>query len=342
MNIFICSFNKKLRKTENMREEKMEKKYTGCLLGAAIGDALGMQTEGLTRKQISKHPVKDYGRAPENHPNHKLLPGQYTDDTEQLIILSKSIIEARGFNPETFSKKLKEWGKTLITNPELNRLVGPTSIQALKNLLEGADWRDSGVKADSCGSAMRAAPVGLLSSNLEEVVRLARLSSCPTHTSSESIAGAVAVALAVSMSLQAYPVKEMCLEIASRVKKIDAPLGDKLEILAKSQPYLLEEDEFFGEPGVSNSVYETVPAAFFCFMKYAESFEEAVIAAANAGGDTDSVACMTGAVLGARLGIDAIPKRWIEGLERREYIESLSVELFRLSLKRVGIGRGGV
>ena len=313
--------------------EDLVQRYKGCMVGAAVGDALGMQVEGLTRSEIEQlrgtDGVVDYGRAPMGHPNHKLLPGQYTDDTEQMILLSESIIERGRFDVQVFSDKLRRWGERLSARPELNRLVGETSTQAIKNLLNGADWRGSGIPANSCGSAMRAAPIGLSSRDLSQVVRDARLSSCPTHTSKGSIAGAVTIATAVYLSLEKTPDEEILSKIIEVVGGIDKALRDRLKEISEMNPAI---EELFPGDGVSNSVYETVPAALFCATRYS-CFDEAVIAAVKIGGDTDSVACMTGAITGARHGINAIPRRWRRGLERAEYIEGLALQLLEAKRK---------
>ena len=72
--------------------EKLRSKYTGCMLGAAIGDALGKQNEGLGRKEILENGyVTDCGKARPGCPGEKLKAGQYTDDTEQMIVLAQSL-----------------------------------------------------------------------------------------------------------------------------------------------------------------------------------------------------------------------------------------------------------
>ncbi|RZB32755.1 MAG: hypothetical protein AEth_00433 [Candidatus Argoarchaeum ethanivorans] len=82
-------------------------------------------------------------------------------------------------------------------------------MQAIKNMLSGACWHDSGLNSDSCGSAMRAAPIGLLSSDIDQVVELATLSPRPIHTSTGDMAGAVAIALSVSINVRDVPLLEL-------------------------------------------------------------------------------------------------------------------------------------
>ncbi len=91
-----------------------------------------------------------------------------------------------------------------------------------------------------------------------------------------------------------------------------------------------EPDKAFAELGTSYLVHET--SAFYCFSRYFDEPEKAIIEAVNAGGDTDSIACITGALCGARHGMDAFPERWIRGLEKLEFIEDIAGRLYEKSI----------
>jgi ADP-ribosylglycohydrolase len=83
--------------------------------------------------------------------------------------------------------------------------------------------------------------------------------------------------------------------------------------------------------GTSYLVYETVPCAFYCISRHFDSSKKAIIEAVNAGGDTDSIACITGALCGAHHGVSAFPMKWIKGLENKEKIEHLAEMIFKKS-----------
>ncbi|HIH43951.1 MAG TPA: hypothetical protein HA257_02355, partial [Candidatus Methanoperedenaceae archaeon] len=311
-------------------EDRLLEKFMGCLLGAAIGDALGMQTEGKTRKEIvDAGEVRDYGRAAAGSPNAKLTPGHYTDDTEQMLLLAESIIEAGRFSPESFSAKLAEHGKLIIGNPALNRSWGPTSMAAVRALLDGAGWMQSGQNEPTCGSAMRVAPIALAYCNdITKVESMARMSSLPTHASSGAIGGAVAAAVAVACALHDMDHEDILAIAADRASHSDRRLEAAIIIAGKhisSSP-----DLALSCLGTSNSVYETVPAALYCFAHAADP-EEAILTAVNAGGDTDSIAAIAGAISGAACGECALPSRWLSGLENRRYIEEVAGKLFSLA-----------
>jgi ADP-ribosylglycohydrolase len=151
---------------------ELKNKYTGCMLGSAIGDALGKQNEGLKRSEIlRKGFITDYGRAPEGCPGEKLKAGQYTDDTEQMLVLAGSIIECNGFDVSDFASRIAKWGAEVQADTARKSLLGPSSSIAIARLNSGVSWEEAGSKLPSCGSAMRVAPIGLFYSDMDEIKR---------------------------------------------------------------------------------------------------------------------------------------------------------------------------
>ncbi len=310
--------------------DRLKKKYLGCMLGAAIGDALGKKNEGLNRKDVLENGyVTDYGKARAGSPGEKLRAGQYTDDTEQMIVLAQSLIECNGFDAVDFAGKIAKWGAEAQNDPARKKLVGPSSAAAIARLNSGITWKESGSDIPSCGSAMRVAPIGLFYKDMDEIESNAALSSIPTHNSKGAIAGAVAVAVAVQSALLENDCIETIKDAAGRASKYDAGLATKIELSFEKKD--IEPDIVFEEIGTSYKVYDTVPCAFYCFSRHFEAPKKAITEAVNAGGDTDSIACITGALSGALHGIDALPEKWLKELENRDMIECLSSEIWRKS-----------
>ncbi|MDF1557244.1 MAG: ADP-ribosylglycohydrolase family protein [ANME-2 cluster archaeon] len=308
------------------------KKYIGCLLGSAIGDALGMQTEGMEPEDIKLkfNVVFDYGKGRPGSMNEKLGPGQYTDDTEQTIILARSIIKSGKFDPVEFSTMLLEHYEKIIAYPELNRGWGNTSLAACKRLSKGTGWKESGDKTPTCGSSMRVSPIGLLyPGRPDETEENARLSSLPTHKSPESIAGAVAVAVAVSLAIMNTNPDLIIQTSAEHASKYDSTLAEKILSIEKVRH--LPENTAFSILKTSFMTRDIVPSALYCFAKNPLDFPKTLITAINAGGDTDSIASVAGAISGAYLGADVIPKRWYNGLENRDEIESIALALWEIA-----------
>ena len=304
-------------------------RFRGCLLGAAAGDALGMPTEGYTAREIHSRfgQVRDMMKAPEGHFHTGLEVGQFTDDTEETLLLSESLIESYGFSPEGFSDKLTAWGMAWTLDQRLNRGVGFATRCAVESMISGTPWQESGMDVPTCGAAMRAAPIGLLyHEDLNTVKSYADLQSLPTHSSPAARAGAVAVAAGVALCVNGFS-KEMVLQIAaSQASKLDADFAERLLRVISLQD--LNPEDALDRIGNSPLAAETVPAAFYCFLTFEP--EEALIVAANGGGDTDSIASIAGALCGASSGLHWIPERWLCVLEDREHIENAARGLSEL------------
>jgi ADP-ribosylglycohydrolase len=311
-------------------------RFNGSFLGLAAGDALGMPTEGYTSEEIQTKfgSVRDMMPAPEGHFHTGLLAGQYTDDTEETLILAESMIEASGFSGERFADKLMGWGSAWVLDERLNRGVGFTTKSSVEQMLSGTPWQESGLRIPTCGSAMRAAPIGLLyHCDLGIVSSYADLQSICTHCSPASRAGSIAIASGVALSLMGIP-KQTILRIASDLsRRADKEFADRL--LWAGSLIDLDPADALSAIGNSPAVFETVPAAFYCFIRFDP--EEALIRAANVGGDTDSIASMAGALAGAFYGTSWLPERWLSCLEGRERLSQTAERLADLSIMLCGV-----
>ncbi len=304
-------------------------RFRGCLLGGAAGDALGMPTEGYTASEIQSifGPVEDMMPPKEGHFHAGLRAGQFTDDTEETLLLAESLIEHSGFSADGFSSKLASWGSSWCLNERLRSGVGFATRSAIMSMIAGTPWQESGISIPTCGSAMRAAPIGLLyHADLNLVRSYADLQGLPTHSAPASRAGAIAVAVGVALCLIDLP-KEMILESAARqAGRVDRELAERL-IWVQSLLDLPPE-EAMGLIRNSPLSKETVVSAFYCFLRFRPA--EGLIAAASGGGDTDSIASIAGNLFGAAYGASWIPQRWLVEIEQRERIEGIAKELFHL------------
>ncbi len=276
--------------------------FRGCLLGVAVGDSLGMPAEGYSKEQIrSKFGViKDLMPAPEGHFHYGLQAGQFTDDTEETLMLAESLIESSGFSAVHFSEKLISWGRTWALDGRLCRGLGFATRNSVERMIAGIPWKEAGLPVPTCGSAIRAAPIGLLyNRDLGIVSKYAQLQSLPTHCSSTARAGATAVSVGVALCLNGFG-KEMVLKTAaSLVSKVDLDFSERLLWVLSLKD--LTPDDALSRIRNSPLASETVPAAFYCFIKFDP--EEALIRAVSGGGDTDSIASITGSLFGAARGL---------------------------------------
>jgi ADP-ribosylglycohydrolase len=325
-------------------------RYEGCLVGGAIGDALGAPLEFLTSEQIKENygKVTDYVKALPKHPFYNFNPGQYTDDTQMTLIMAKSIIDKNGFDREDFASKLGECYKK-----KEFRSLGSTCRKACRALSKGKSSEESGIyNAAGVGSAMRASPIGLFHNFLDQSSNKSFIYNCEdstrlTHNSYHAIAGTTAVALSI-LYLKQYKIAEMdkfldsiekfvgSIELMKRrndEKLIEDGLNSK--ILALKQLIGMPYEKGIKKIGNSGYVLEAVPAAIYAFIKSPDDFEKTVINAVNSGGDADTIASIAGALSGAYNGIENIPKRFKENLENLEEIISLADKLFERSVNKI-------
>ncbi len=297
----------------------MQEKFERCLLGVAIGDAMGMPVEGMTRDQIKRTygEVRDFLPSPYGDLN----AGEWTDDTEQMIVLAESILSTVYFDPADFAERLKRW--FLSTGC---RRIGPTTSRAMQRLLSGADWSEAGVESETCGAAMRVAPVGLVYGfSLNLVERYAALAARVTHTAPAAVAAAVAIAVGVACNVLGIEGEELLEEVTTRVERYDRLLAEKVR-----WAYDLSDEDIdsaIERLGNSISSLDATPMAFYCFFS-TESFEECVIKAVNAGGDADSIAAMSGALAGSEGR--RIPDSWIDSLKDAGRIKEIANRLYEL------------
>ncbi|MCS3901102.1 ADP-ribosylglycohydrolase family protein [Methanococcus voltae] len=174
------------------KAQAYEDKYKGCIIGLSVGDALGMPVEWFTRAQIEEMGgIREY-IDPINKFKGILKAGDYTDDTEQTLALSNAF-DKFGYSEDKFIENLLYWYNH---NPIG---IGPTSSKALENLSKGIK---KGMPSETCGSAMRTAPLGLfyyddLSKLVEKSISITKL----THNSPNAVAGALSISYMVSKCL---------------------------------------------------------------------------------------------------------------------------------------------
>ncbi|MCZ7662478.1 MAG: ADP-ribosylglycohydrolase family protein [Thermoleophilia bacterium] len=335
-----------------MRQEAVRSRFQGALLGTFAGDALGMPLEGMTPQAIAHR----YGVVRDLLPA-RLGRGTYTDDTEMTIAVAESLVACRGFDGPHMA------GRFLHT-AERRRGYGRGTLEALQRLAAGVPWDQAGAGTFGSGSfgnagATRVAPIALLyHSNLAAVADLARASSEITHAHPLGRGGAavqaVAIALALCAGLEppAGARPELFIEtIEHRLLPQEALYREGLEkvvmMLERCPPLPLEASDHdrAGQAarvaavlGNDSRAFTSVPAALYSFLAYAHSFELAVTTAVALGGDTDTIAAMTGALAGAYHGVGAIPERWRRSLESgprgRDYVAGLADDLFLLWLER--------
>lgn len=338
-------------------------KVRGCLVGGAVGDALGYPVEFLPEEAIfSKYGpcgITSYDTGVEN-------VAQISDDTQMTLFTAAGLLLARDrLVPNADQLKLLEciseaYSEWLVTQTEdYSEVIKPTATW-LASLPELYKWRSPGGTCLSataagrrgtigtienplnfskgCGGLMRVAPIGLYFSN--EEISLADI----------DMLGARAAALTHGHPLGYIPAAAMAHIICCLVHK-NMGLKDAVNSALTLIPYLFPKslyvDEFLSiiQKAIVLSTYDiddldaihelgsgrcgddNLAIAIYCSLKHPLCFEEAVIASVNHGGDCDSTGAVTGNIMGAHLGLSAIPPKFLGNLELEEIIMQVADEL---------------
>ena len=318
----------------------MKNRARGALYGLAIGDALGMPTQLLSRREIVERWgsfLTGFEPAPPGHPIAAGLPaGAITDDTEQAVLLGRLLVAGHGtVPPRELAAALVSWERDMAARGSLD-LLGPSTKRAVAAVLAGVPPEEAGAHGDTNGAAMRIAPVGIavpvslpdpaspaphhpdpdrsLSALVDQVVS----ASYVTHNTGLALAGAAAVAAAVSAGLAGAGIAEAT-ALAVRAARIGAERGHWVagaDIAARIEwaaGLVVGRDRagaaelIYTLVGTSLATQESVPAAFAVLAAVPDDPWQACLLAASLGGDCDTIAAMAGAIAGACHGLGAFP-----------------------------------
>ncbi|MCS7050309.1 MAG: ADP-ribosylglycohydrolase family protein [Thermomicrobium sp.] len=313
-------------------------KFTGCLLGMAIGDALGAPVSGWTRDAIAAR----YGWLERFVPlgddeTHAI--GEYTDETELALCLVESAIETGGYLDIAgagyrFLRVLDGPGARFLDEPTRRALAAAAVHGDFQRGLAGPDTATG-------SAAARAAPIGLLHGlctfNPELFVRDVLRATLITHADPEVVNGALAVAYAVWLLVQGTVPPVVLLDEVARFIDEDR-VARQLRRVTK-HPFAPDAEDAIHRLvalGTSPNVDEVVATAFAAFAAAPDDFTRAVTLAVNAGGATDTRGAITGALAGCHLGASRLPAAFVEGLAGRPYVLMAARGLFRAAQQRAG------
>jgi ADP-ribosylglycohydrolase len=291
----------------------------GALMGVAIGDALGMPSQTLSREDITRHygVISTFLAPYPDHPvSHGLQAAQVTDDTEQALLLAERLIEDRGeIDERLWARDLLAW-EADVRKRGLRDLLGPSSKAAIEAILAGVSPAETGRNGTTNGAAMRIAPVGIatrtqpLPAFLDRIEMACRM----THNTGEAIAAAAAVAAVVSCGIDGLRLDaaaEVALEAAREGQRRGFAVGEtdmagRIKAALELADSGISDLEFAEKIGTSVASYESVAAAFGVVRLAKGDPWQAAKIAANIGDDTDTIGAIAGAMTGACLGLRAM------------------------------------
>jgi len=329
-------------------------RFRGCLLGGAVGDALGAPVEFMSLQAIrgtfGPGGIRDlapaYGRL-----------GAITDDTQMTLFTAEGMLRAhvreklkgRSDVPGVVGHAYQRWlatqgvaGKAGGTGTDgwlfgqralfSSRAPGNTCVSALAARAACDDPAPAGNHSKGCGGVMRVAPVGLYTAARglppEQAFTWGRAVASLTHGHPTGQLPAAALAMIICETVQG--------------RALPAALKSAKDLLrrqpchAETMDAILAAEAFAARPGFTDAglaalgqgwvAEEALAVALGCALR-AESLEAGLIMAANITGDSDSTAAITGNLLGAMLGVHEIPDRWLAQLELREVLAEMADDL---------------
>lgn len=316
----------------------------GALAGLALGDALGMPTQEMSPAQIRAV----YGRitglvdGDASQPYAPGMPaGSVTDDTEQALLVASLLIRGRGsssgrvaLNAVEFAHALLAWEDSMIERGSLD-LLGPSTKAALDRVRAGEDPLTVGGEGTTNGAAMRVTPIGIaVSTEDPEAFAEAVWSSCRvTHATRQGFQSAALVAAAVSMGIDAARSTSpnlrgllwKALTYVDSLPERGAWTPDPDVVAATRRAMQLAVNpassslEYLAEQvGTSVASAHAIPMAFALLAR--DPSQQALMDAANIGGDTDTIGAIAGAILGAALGVEVLPTDSLSKIEEVSHL----------------------
>lgn len=290
-----------------MQTSKQKDAILGCLLGTAVGDALGLPAEGLSRKRVAG--MKLGAR-------HRFFfgRGMFSDDTEHTLMLAAALIEHRdeaSAMQRTLGQQLRWWLLALPAG------VGLSTAKAILRLWIGFPTGKAGVRSAGNGAAMRSAIIGVVYGDDSAQRQEFALAACRlTHTDPRAEESALLVAEAASLAARHLPTHEALpiLEKFILSDEMKTRFGALKTALSRQKTVPDYAEEIGCGYGVSGFAPNTVAVALFAWLRHRGDFEMAVRSVIQCGGDTDTVAAITGAICGAETGEPGIPRAWIDGI----------------------------
>lgn len=334
-------------------------KMLGALYGAAYGDSFGAIVEYCHHDDIKKHfpnGVKDYTESI-SFITKGIKLGHITDDFGSSCYIMQTILKHNGhFNRNIAIEAILEWSKD---KEVFEKYAGRTTREAIKNLRKGIvineiEREKHFIGKDTNGGAMKVSPIALLAKDDEKKAIQYTLDLCyPTHYNSSAVSGAAAITVAICVALKENATIESIISSAIKGAHIArlqldkegfSSFGPYIEYSIRQAVDLVKKatslDDviriLYEEIGTGMQVNQSIPTVFAIIYATNGNLNDALYCAIHAGGDTDTIASMVGAILGGFHGVNVIEKRHIEriiGVNKEYNIDKLIEEYIDMILE---------
>lgn len=288
----------------------MNKIYDG-IMGLVVGDTLGVPVEFQSREQLNTHPIKDMrGFGTYNQP-----AGTWSDDSSMALATLESIIVKGKIDPADIMENFCQWLFCGEFTPHGEVFdVGGTTHLAIEKYKNGVNPLKCGGKSivdNGNGSLMRILPLAFVQHSLADIINVSSL----THAHETSV---VACVIYISIVDELLTGKDKETAVKDGISKI------AYAMTIPKQFVRLPVIQYVNRDAIKSSGYvvDTLEAAIWCFL-HSKDYSSCVLAAANLGNDTDTVAAVAGGLAGIFYGSSGIPDKWISQIARKDWIKSL-------------------
>ena len=309
-------------------------KIRGGIFGVAVGDALGVPYEFLSRDLMKDNPAKEmigYG-------SHNQPVGTWSDDSSLTFCLMEGLLN--GYDTKNIADKFISWYDKSFWTPHGNVFdIGMTTRESIRYMKKGHSPELCGGMdeySNGNGSLMRVLPLVYFIRNIDHMddryQKIKDISSL-THGHLRSVIACFIYVeyalelLNVGNKIDAYQIVKNNVNSYLKTKNLNPKELELFDDILEENVFEIDENRIVGNGYVVNSL----TASLWCFIT-TDNYRDAILKAVNLGEDTDTTAAITGGLAGLFYGVENIPKEWIDKLVRREDIEDLILR-FRKSLK---------
>ena len=334
----------------------MKPQALGTIFASAIGDGFGYPTEFLSFEEILQ-------KWPPHGPQEPLgTPIKVTDDTQMALAVGRAIVKSgdKILQPGNFADHLIQEFISWLNDPENNRAPGMTCLSACERLEQGMPWPQATANnSKGCGANMRVMPVALLVAkgySLTEIAQLSQLQSAITHAHPTALAASEITAITIALLLQGHQPDALLERLISHAQTqqdqyhaaflldtwqrpgVNSPeqfikrgweeVLYALDRVQGSLPNYQDGNDpcrFTGEGWIAEEAFAT---ALLCFLHSPEDAVSVLRRSVASSGDSDSIACLAGAFVGAYLGLDALPDEWVKRIESERDLRELAEYFF--------------
>jgi ADP-ribosylglycohydrolase len=320
----------------------------GSLVGAAIGDAMAAPLEFIGFDAIMRR-----------YPDRNLIPPgrRVTDDTQMMLAVGDALIAVKGtYEPAVLERELRRTFVAWFNSPENNRAPGMTCLSACGRLEKGLPWTDATAHGSKgCGANMRVTPVGLLDAHDATRSAVAQFQAALTHGHPTGILAADLTAQTTYLLSHRTDPTQLLAKLRTWLDRFGSSYNDRWLGSLWARPGARDSAEFFdrgreechhvlnaieaalrspdrnadpciatGEGWIAEEAFAT---GLLCYLLYPDDPVAAIRHASASQGDSDSIACLTGAFPGAAHGVSAWPKEWVSNIEYHDQLVRLAEAL---------------